>query len=101
MSTEALHAYMPAPVSPIISRNSGIGGMSRSDIFFSIMWVASADIPGRPPMIVAMCIPGLPTVATLMCSMRLRWTASSPKNVKNRLASIPSARAPFAMISAG
>ena len=65
------------------------------------MWVASADMPGRPPTIVAMCMPGLPTVATLMCSMRLPWMASRPKNVKNRLASMPSARAPLAMISPG
>ena len=48
-----------------------------------------------------MCMPGLPTVATLMCSMRLAWMASSPKNVKKRLASMPSARAPLAMISPG
>ena len=59
------------------------------------------DIPGRTPTRLAMCIPGLPTAATLMCSSRFEWMASSPKNVKNRLASIPSARAPLAMISPG
>ena len=45
--------------------------------------------------------PGLPTVASLMCSWRALWMASRPKNVKNRLASMPSARAPLAMISPG
>ena len=65
------------------------------------MWVAMADMPGSPPSMVAMCMPGLPTVATLMCSKRFLWMASRPKKVKNRLASIPSARAPLAMISPG
>ena len=45
--------------------------------------------------------PGLPTVASLMWSWRAWWMASRPKNVKNRLASMPSARAPLAMISPG
>src|SRR5476651_2541573 len=36
-----------------------------------------------------------------MCSFRFLWIASSPKNVKNRFASIPSARAPLAMIRPG
>ena len=59
------------------------------------------DTPGSPPAIVARCRPGLPTVATLMWSIVVRWTTSRPKNVKKRLASIPSARAPLAMINAG
>jgi hypothetical protein len=92
---------MPAPVSPIISMNSGMDGMSRSPIFLFIMCVAMALMPGRPPSRVGMCIAGLPTVATLMCSMRCLWMASSPKKVKNRLASMPSARAPLAMIRPG
>ena len=75
--------------------------MSSSDIFFSIILVAMADMPGSTPIRLAMCMPGLPTVATLMWSVRSRWMASSPKNVKKRLASIPSARAPLAMISPG
>ena len=45
--------------------------------------------------------PGLPTVAILMCSWRALWMASRPKKVKKRLASMPSARAPLAMISPG
>ncbi len=36
MSTEASHAYIPAPVSPIISMNSWLGGMSSSNVFFSV-----------------------------------------------------------------
>ena len=48
-----------------------------------------------------MCSPGLPTVAILMWSCRFLLIASRPKNVKNRLASMPSARAPLAMIRAG
>src|ERR1051326_2231787 len=36
-----------------------------------------------------------------MCSWRALWTASRPKKVKNRFASIPSARAPLAMIRPG
>ena len=59
------------------------------------------DTPGSPPGHRGQVRPGLPTVATLMCSWRALWMASSPKKVKNRFASIPSARAPFAMISAG
>ena len=101
MSTLALQAYMPQPVSPIISMNSCSGGMSISSIFLVIMCVARADMPGRPPSRVGMCIPGLPTVATLMWSIRFFWTTSMPKKVKNRFASMPSARAPLAMISAG
>ena len=58
-------------------------------------------MPGSAPTSVAMCMPGLPTVATLMCSMRFTWMASNPKNVKKRLASIPSALAPLAMMSPG
>ena len=100
-STEALQAYMPAPVSEIISTNSGMEGMSSSSICFSIMWVMTELMPGKPPSQVATCRPGLPTVATLMCSWRLAWMASRPKKVKKRLASIPSARAPLAMIRPG
>src|SRR5688572_28250499 len=58
-------------------------------------------MPGRPPAHVARCRPGLPTVEILMCSWRLAWMASRPKKVKNRLASMPSARAPLAMIRPG
>ena len=58
-------------------------------------------MPGRLPTMVARCRPGLPTVATLMCSCRFFVMASRPKKVKNRLASMPSARAPLAMMSAG
>ena len=65
------------------------------------LWVTMADMPGTPPTHVARCRPGLPTDATLTCSLRALLIASSPKNVKKRFASIPSIRAPFAMISAG
>jgi hypothetical protein len=80
--------------------NSGIGGMSSFSIRRFIMCVAIAETPGSPPSIVGMCMPGLPTVATLMWSMRSLRMASSPKNVKNRLAAMPSIRAPLAMINA-
>src|SRR5581483_6720208 len=59
--------------------------------------------PGEPVAVdvtelqVARCRPGLPTVATLTCSCTALLIASSPQNVKNRLASIPSMRAPWAM----
>ncbi len=46
-------------------------------------------------------MPGLPTVATLMWSWRFFVIASSPKNVKKTFASMPSIRAPFAMIRPG
>jgi hypothetical protein len=36
-----------------------------------------------------------------MCSWRFREIASIPKNVKKRFASMPSMRAPFAMIRPG
>src|SRR6266508_5473412 len=61
----------------------------------------AVDTPGSPPSMVAKCRPGLPTVAILMWSWRALWIASRPKNVKNRFASMPSARAPLAMISPG
>ena len=48
-----------------------------------------------------MCMPGLPTVATLILPIRFLMMASRPKNVKKRLASMPSIRAPLAMISPG
>ena len=48
-----------------------------------------------------MCMPGLPTVATLILPILFLVIASMPKNVKNRLASMPSIRAPLAMIRPG
>ena len=81
--------------------NSGIGGMSSSSIDLASWCVTIALMPGSPPSQVARCSPGLPTVATLMCSCRLRLIASIPKKVKNRLASMPSMRAPLAMIRPG
>ena len=48
-----------------------------------------------------MCMPGLPTVATLMRAWRSLRIASRPKNVKNTFASMPSMRAPLAMIRPG
>ena len=81
--------------------NSGIDGMSSSSILWFMTFVMSVDTPGSPPANVGKWRPGLPTVAILMWSWRALWMASSPKNVKKRFASIPSARAPFAMISAG
>src|SRR6516162_3560394 len=89
-STEAWQAYRPAPVSAIISRNSGIGGMSSWPILRAMYWVITDDTPGRPPAQVARCRPGLPTVASLMCSWRALWMASRPKKVKKRFASMPS-----------
>ena len=53
------------PMSPIISMNSGRPGMSFCSILRPIMCVAIADMPGRPPSMVAMCMPGLPTVDDL------------------------------------
>ena len=81
--------------------NSGIGGMSSFSIWRFIIRVASADIPGSTPSSVGMCMPGFPTVATLMFSWRSLRIASRPKNVKKTLASMPSMRAPFAMIRPG
>src|ERR1039457_1597946 len=81
--------------------NSGIGGMLSFPILRSMWCVITPGTPGSPPASVARCRPGLPTVAILMCSWRLRLMASRPKKVKNRLASMPSALGPLAMISAG
>ena len=81
--------------------NSGIGGMSIFSICRCIIRVASAEKPGMAPIQVGMCMPGFPTVATLIFSKRSLRIASSPKKVKKRSASIPSIRAPLAMISAG
>ena len=63
--------------------------------------VASAEKPGRAPSRVGRCMPGLPTVATLIFSWRSFRIASRPKNVKKTSASMPSIRAPLAMISPG
>jgi len=92
---------MPAPESAIISTNSPTGGMSSFSILAAIILVASHDIPGRTPISVGMCMPGLPTVATLMWPCRFLVIASSPKKVKKTLASMPSMRAPLAMIRPG
>ena len=46
-------------------------------------------------------MPGLPTVATLILAWWSLRIASSPKNVKNTFASMPSMRAPLAMIRPG
>ena len=81
--------------------NSGIGGMSILSMVFFIMDVAMADMPGTAPSHVIMCMPGLPTVAILILLIRLVMIASNPKKVKNRLASMPSMRAPLAMIRPG
>ena len=75
--------------------------MSSFSIWRCIIQVASADMPGSAPRSVGMCMPGLPTVATLMASCRFRRMASSPKNVKKTFASMPSMRAPLAIISPG
>ena len=48
--------------------NSGTGGMSIFSICRFIILVASAEKPGIAPIQVAMCMPGLPTVATLIFS---------------------------------
>src|SRR5258708_6121707 len=40
---------------------------------------------GRPPPQVARCRPGLPTVASLMCSCRALWIASRPKKAKEQV----------------
>ena len=81
--------------------NSGMGGMSIFSICRFIISVASAENPGKAPSHVGRCMPGFPTVATLIFSYRSLRIASSPKNVKKRSASTPSMRAPFAMISPG
>jgi hypothetical protein len=57
-------------------------------------------MPDRLPTMAARCRLGWPPAA-LMCSWRFLVTASRPKNVKNRLASMPSAGAPLAMMRAG
>jgi hypothetical protein len=75
--------------------------MSSSSIFFASWCVTSDDMPGTPPSQVGRWRPGSPTVETFTWLWRERWIASSPKNVKNRFASMPSMRAPFAMISPG
>ena len=92
---------MPAPESAISSTNSGTGGMSSFSIFRDIIFVAIQDMPGMAPTRVGMCRPGLPTVATLMRACRFFVIASSPKKVKKTFASIPSMRAPLAMIKPG
>jgi len=74
--------------------------MSNASIFFSIMWVAMADIPGRTPMRLAMCIPGCP-LRRLDVLETLRVDGVEAEEVKNRLASMPSALAPLAMIRPG
>ena len=53
---------MPAPVSEIISTNSGIEGMSSSSILWFMYFVMSVDTPGSPPAMVG----GLPGVSTAM-----------------------------------
>jgi selenocysteine lyase/cysteine desulfurase len=70
MSTVALQAYRRTPESATSSTNSGIGGMSIFSICRFIIRVASADMPGIAPIQVAMCMPGFPTVATLIFSKR-------------------------------
>src|SRR5918995_4998596 len=62
--------------------NSGMGGMSIFSICRFIIFVASAEKPGRAPSQVGRCMPGLPTVATLIFSKRSLRIASSPKKVK-------------------
>ena len=48
---------------------SSFRGDSSGQVFvFFIMVVANASIPGKPPNMVGICIPGLPTVATCKCS---------------------------------
>ena len=91
---------MPPPESWMSSMNSPIGGMSSFSICPPIILVAIHDMPG----IALQCRhvqAGVPTVATLTFAWRSFRIASSPKNVKKRSASIPSMRAPLAMISAG
>ncbi len=75
--------------------------MSSASICFFIIDVAKALMPGMPPIQVGMCIAGLPTVATRMPFIFFLCTASRPKKVKNSIASMPSIRAPLAMISPG
>ncbi len=58
-------------------------------------------MPGIAPSQVGRCMPGLPTVATLIFSLRSLRIASRPKKVKKRSASMPSIRAPLAMIRPG
>jgi len=81
--------------------NSGIGGISSFSISAANLCVTTADTPGKPPAQVARWRPGFPTVATLTWSCLALLIASSPKKVKNRFASIPSMRAPLAMINPG
>ena len=96
------------------SRNSRTGGMSSFSISLFIRCVAKADTPGiapitvgngivigRPSIGMAMFSAELPTVDTLRLSSVLFASAFRPKKVKNSDASMPSMRAPFAMISAG
>jgi hypothetical protein len=66
-----------------------------------ISFVATHDMPGMAPIHVGRCMPGFPTVATLTLSMRSFRIASSAKNVKKTSASMPSMRAPLAMIRPG
>ncbi len=75
--------------------------MSSFSISVASLWVTRAETPGMPPAQVARCRPGLPTVATLTCSCLALLIASRPKKVKKRLASMPSMRAPLAMIKPG
>ena len=75
--------------------------MSSFSIFRAIIFVAIQDMPGRAPIRVGMCMPGLPTVATLILPCRFFVIASSPKKVKKTFASMPSIRAPLAMIRPG
>ena len=75
--------------------------MSSFSILPAIIFVASQDIPGITPISDGMCMPGLPTVATLILAKRSLRIASRPKNVKKMSASMPSMRAPFAMIRPG
>ena len=81
--------------------NSRTGGMSILSICRLIILVASQDMPGIAPIQVGMCMPGLPTVPTLIFSIRSLRITSRPKKVKKRLASIPSMRAPLPMIRPG
>src|SRR6266568_2708753 len=81
--------------------NSPIGGISSFSISFFIIPVANDDMPGSAPRRVGMCIPGFPTVATFRLFIRFLMIASRPKKVKKTEASIPSMRAPLAIIRPG
>jgi hypothetical protein len=81
--------------------NSSTGGMSSLSISFCIILVAKADMPGRMPTSEGMCIPGFPTVATFSFFILFFMIASNPKKVKKIVASMPSMRAPLAMIKPG